>query len=393
MFGHRICLVLFILFFSCKISWSMEASFSWLSNSESDIDSYRLYYGEDSREYSNFIAVEPNVISGRINGSVAGLDEGQTYYFAVTAYTTGGYESNYSEEIVVHVSVDDDPDVQPEPPIDDTEDFLFDAGEIPLEAGEITVDHNWSRVQFESSFTQPVVIAKMISQNDTEPCVVRVRNVSGSGFDVRVQEWDYLDGIHYDEVVSYFVMEKGTYELSDGTRIEADMFTTSGTSSFAQHIFKQSYSEAPVVMTSIATYNDEQAVTCRKRNIDSTGFDYLLQEQEANRDGHGQEIVSYIAWELSDGTVNGLTYSVGIRKYVRNSFVWIDFQDINRDAFQDTPYVVTDMLTANGVDPAEIRCRNNSSTGIEVLVEEEASRDGEVGHVPEVVGYIAVFGE
>lgn len=375
MFGHRICLVLFILFFSCKVSWSMEASFSWLPNSESDIDSYRLYYGEDSREYSNFIAVEPNVISGRINGSVAGLDEGQTYYFAVTAYTTGGYESNYSEEVVVQGSLDGG-----------SEDF-------PLEAGEITVDHNWSRVQFESSFTQPVVIAKMISQNDTAPCVVRVRNVSGSGFDVRVQEWDYLDGIHGDEVVSYFVIEKGTYEFSDGTRIEADMFTTSGTLSFAQHTFKQSYSEAPVVMTSIATYNDEQAVTCRKRNIDSTGFDYLLQEQEANRDGHGQETVSYIAWELSDGTVNGLTYSVGIRKYVRNTFVWTDFQDVNRDVFQDTPYVVTDMLTANGVDPAEIRCRNNSSTGIEVLVEEEASRDGEVGHVPESVGYIAVFGE
>ncbi|MEA3469253.1 MAG: fibronectin type III domain-containing protein [Thermodesulfobacteriota bacterium] len=382
MFGHRICLVLFILFFSCKVSWSMEASFSWLPNSESDIDSYRLYYGEDSREYSNFIAVEPNVISGRINGSVAGLDEGQTYYFAVTAYTTGGYESNYSEEIVVQGSLDGG-----------SEDFPSNAGEIPLEAGEITVDHNWSRVQFESSFTQPVVIAKMISQNDTAPCVVRVRNVNGSGFDVRVQEWDYLDGIHGDEVVSYFVIEKGTYELSDGTRIEADMFTTSGTLSFAQHTFKQSYSEAPVVMTSIATYTDEQAVTCRKRNIDSTGFDYLLQEQEANRDGHGQETVSYIAWELSDGTVNGLTYSVGIRKYVRNTFVWTDFQDVNRDAFQDTPYVVTDMLTANGVDPAEIRCRNNSSTGIEVLVEEEASRDGEVGHVPESVGYIAVFGE
>ncbi len=386
MFVYRICLVLFILLFSCQSSWSLEADFSWLPNSETNIDSYRLYYGEDTRDYSHFITVEPNVVKNRINGSIPGLDESQTYYFAVTAYTTGGYESNYSDEIVLHGSVEEDPEVQPVPPIYDVENF-------PLEVGEITVDHNWYRVQFESSFTQPVVIAKMISQNDTEPCVVRVKNINGSGFDVRIQEWDYLDGIHGDEIVSYFVIEKGTYELSDGTRIEADIFTSSGTTSFVQHSFQQSYSEAPVVMTSIASYNDEQAVACRKKTISSAGFYYLLQEQEVYKDGHDQETVSYIAWEPSDGTVNGFTYSVGIRTKVNKKFVWTNFRDLDRDVFQDTPYIVADMLTTNGMDTTEIRCRNGSSTGVEMVLEEEKSRDSETWHPYENVGYIAVFGD
>ena len=36
---------------------------------------------------------------------------------------------------------------------------------------------------------------------------VRVRNVGLDQFEMRVEEWDYLDGTHSDETVSYIVIE------------------------------------------------------------------------------------------------------------------------------------------------------------------------------------------
>ena len=385
MFFHRICLALIVMLLSSNFSWSAEANFSWLPNSEPNIDSYRLYYGEATRNYSHFVDVNPNRINGRINGSVDGLEDQQTYYFAVTAFTTTGLESNYSREIVINGSAGGGGGEQPDPPANSV-------GIPPLEAGEIVANSNWKWVKFDSNFKQPVVIANIITRNGADPCVVRIRNVSSSGYSVKVQEWDYLNGTHGNEVVSYLVMEKGIYKLQDGTRIEADRFNTSETKSFARHNFKQSYGTAPVVVTSIVTNNGGQAVTGRNRNINRTGFEYLMQEQESSSDGHGRETVSYIAWQASDGTSNGLTYSVGIRGGVRNNYVRAGYRAVKRDAFKDSPFVVADMLTANGLDVAATRCRSNSRTGIEMVVEEERSHDREIGHSGENIGYIAVMG-
>jgi hypothetical protein len=386
MFFHRICLALIVMLLSSNLSWSAEANFSWRPNNEPNIDSYRLYYGKTTRDYSHFVDVDPNVIDGRVHGSVGGLDEKQRYHFAVTAFSTNGFESNYSREIVINGFDEGTGDDQPVPsPTNST-------GHPPLEAGEIVATSNWKRVRFDSNFKQPVVIAKIITRNGPEPSVARVRNVNSRGFDIRVQEWDYLNGRHGNEVVSYLVMETGTYKLPDGTRIEAGRFNTSETKSFARHNFKQSYGSAPVVVTSIVSNHGGQAVTGRNRNINRTGFEYLMQEQESSSDGHSRETVSYIAWQASDGTSNGLTYSVGIRSGVRAKYVRTGYRAVKRAAFKDSPFVVTDMLTANGLDVAATRCRSNSRTGIEVVVEEEKSHDREIGHIGEKVGYIAVMG-
>ncbi len=58
-----------------------------------DLAGYRIYYGTVSRGYSQSVDVS-NVTSYIIGG----FAEGQTYYFAVTAYDTYGNESAYSLE-------------------------------------------------------------------------------------------------------------------------------------------------------------------------------------------------------------------------------------------------------------------------------------------------------
>lgn len=76
------------------VGFAGVATVSWDPNSESDLAGYKIYYGLESRIYSNQIYVG-NVISYRITG----LEEGQKYFFAATALDFSGNESQFSIEV------------------------------------------------------------------------------------------------------------------------------------------------------------------------------------------------------------------------------------------------------------------------------------------------------
>jgi hypothetical protein len=86
------------LFLKCAIAATAVATtqsvtVSWDASSEPDVVGYRLFYGIESRVYTNQIDVPgPMAIA-------SGLSEGQTYYFAAVAYNIYGLESELSNEI------------------------------------------------------------------------------------------------------------------------------------------------------------------------------------------------------------------------------------------------------------------------------------------------------
>jgi len=71
-----------------------EITLAWDRNSEPDIAGYRVYYGRESRSYTNVVDV-----GNYTSCVIADLEDGVTYYFVATAYNTSGYESGYSNEI------------------------------------------------------------------------------------------------------------------------------------------------------------------------------------------------------------------------------------------------------------------------------------------------------
>ena len=74
-----------------------------------------------------------------------------------------------------------------------------------METGEVMVSSDWVRVTLTTPFANPVVIAGPPSFSNSEPCVIRLRNVNSTGFDIRLTEWNYQDGVHPQESVSYLV--------------------------------------------------------------------------------------------------------------------------------------------------------------------------------------------
>lgn len=71
-----------------------SVTLAWDANIEPDLAGYKMHHGLESRKYTTRIDVG-NVTTSVVNK----LEEGVTYYFAVTAYNTSGLESDYSNEV------------------------------------------------------------------------------------------------------------------------------------------------------------------------------------------------------------------------------------------------------------------------------------------------------
>jgi len=83
-----------LLFTSVMSAYSAQATLSWDAVNESSVAGYKLHYGKTPGVYTN------SVNSGKTTSyTVSDLVEGETYYFASTAYDSAGNQSGYSNEV------------------------------------------------------------------------------------------------------------------------------------------------------------------------------------------------------------------------------------------------------------------------------------------------------
>jgi len=368
--------LIFISLLSTQNVYSLDATLVWDPNSEENLDGYRIFYREDGQNYNY---EQPAWQGSETTCTIYNLDDNTTYYFVARAFDTEGAESGNSNEVPFSAALSGTYESY------DSNEASYVALLGTVEIGEVSVNHNWKRVAFNDTFIDPVVVANPLSCNENEPAVVRIGNVDATGFEIRVQEWDYLDGVHTTENVSYIVMERGSYILEDGTKVEAGKFDTDATGSFGWVDFSQTFNQVPVVTSTVSSFNEEDAVCSRLKNINTTGFDFCMQEQELNSRIHTIETISYIAWEPSSGTVGNLKFEVD----KTDNVITHNLQTIvYNEPLIDPPVFLADMQTTYGWDTANLRWQNKDLYGIDIKITEEQSRDSEIYHTTEVVGYM-----
>ena len=254
---------------------------------------------------------------------------------------------------------------------------------LNIELGEIAVSSNWVRVPFNLTYQNPIVIAGPPGFNNAEPCVVRLRNVNQTGFDIKLAEWNYQDGVHPEETITYLVMEKGRITLPDGTSVEAGTFQGSTSSTTIK--YSKAFAKTPVLMTTVASIKETDTISGRIKNVGASSFAYYFREQEKNRNAHTKETVNYIAWQPGKGTIGSVQYEVAMTaKAVTNAWYAKPFAKV----FAQPPLLLADMQTTNNTDTSALRVQNTTAAGFQVKVEEEQSMDKEVSHPAEVVGYL-----
>jgi hypothetical protein len=90
-----------ILFFALlhnPVQAVQSVTLAWGSSLDTGVAGYNMYYGAASLTYTSMVD-----LGSTTNGTISGLVEGATYYFAVKAYDPLGLESDYSNEAVYTV--------------------------------------------------------------------------------------------------------------------------------------------------------------------------------------------------------------------------------------------------------------------------------------------------
>jgi len=91
-----ICLtaLLIVPLASPKIIYAAQVTLEWDAVIHPLLEGYRVYYGTSSGDYDVTLDV-----GNWTSCTIADLEDDETYYFAVTAYSTEGEESDYSNEV------------------------------------------------------------------------------------------------------------------------------------------------------------------------------------------------------------------------------------------------------------------------------------------------------
>lgn len=304
------------------------------------------------------------------------------------------------------------------------------AGALPTELAigevgtELTNQPNrdrWHSVEFDNILVEtlgrvgdllgvdldPVVVMKPVSYRHSQPCHVRLRNVTSSGFEYQIEEWDYLDGAHGQELMYWVAMIPGLYEipLVSGTTTGIEVGTVPVDTDPQNVTFDFQFDGLPGVVAQTQTKNSlPDALVTRVDVASNENFNVRLQEQEANNNYSRTEEVGYIAFEVPtigildtlglDGTLVSEFEARRPSKTIADSPPGkrIPFQVNGQQGFSRNPRVVADIQTRRGPQPCQLRRTDLTRQHVDFFVEEEQSADTETNHAPEDIAFFAFDG-
>ena len=276
----------------------------------------------------------------------------------------------------------------PAPPVDAPEPVGGLFGEaIKLTAGA-TGPNDWRAVSFTRELEDPVVVAGPVTSNAGEPAMVRIRNVSNTGFEFIVEEFEYQDGVHADETLSFLAMPRGRFNLPGGLTVESGTVTNT-ISGRRTASFSQPFDSPPLVLTETTSNNNPDAWAERINTVTPAGFQHSGRPQESNNSvAHGAEHTSYIAI----GNAGGISAVGGIdaRAGVTPDAVQHPAYTIATNVGATDPVVLANMQSNDGGDTAWTRLLGVSADNITVNIQEEQSANAEVNHTTETVGWLVL---
>jgi hypothetical protein len=94
-----------VLLCSVGIIHAAQVTLEWNAVTHPDVAGYMVYYGNYSGDYDESVDVGNWAIV-----TIAELEEDEIYYFAVTAYSVYGEESEFSNEVCINCSTADTAD-------------------------------------------------------------------------------------------------------------------------------------------------------------------------------------------------------------------------------------------------------------------------------------------
>ncbi|MCP4571494.1 MAG: hypothetical protein GY838_04015, partial [bacterium] len=311
--------------------------------------------------------------------TVTGLTPNASCTFRLVAFDAAGNESAGAS--ITGRTLDESPG-----------DAVGEFGVIPA------LDHVAVTVLLKRRYQNPVVFAQPLSYNGGDAAIVRLLDVRDDRFLLRVQEAPDRDDSHWAETVSYLVLEAGNWSLPEGGLLKAGVLETATTvgpdvgQTFDDFDFPGSgFGVTPVVISQVQTNNDPRWVKTRMRDVGLTSVRIALEEEQGATAPHGAaETVGWLAMSPGSGTMGGVAYEA------ENTEAAVDenwHAGVSFSRFSGAPCFIAAVSSYFGTDNCELRYRNLTANGVELMVEEDTAFDAETDHNPEVVSLVALEGD
>lgn len=257
-------------------------------------------------------------------------------------------------------------------------------------------------ISFQQIYTNPVVIAYVMTYAGGEPIDVRVRNITSIGCDIFMQEYDN-DG-HAAEWISYAVIESGSYTLANGVKMEAGSVAIPsnaahtapagpGTFDTVTIPFEHTFVGTPSFFVTLNTYNNNDFMSVSSLGVTTTEAQ-VFQERQRAPQVPANEVAGWLAIETSIGTFpSGVLYetahfqdgsSDGVGETPRHQVTYTHDQN-------EPPIVFSQINTLNGSDGSWARGYFWGTDYFETYAE-EVDDGGDRGHNDEVFSHL-IFDE
>mgnify|MGYP000161339295 CR=1 FL=1 len=260
-------------------------------------------------------------------------------------------------------------------------------GRVTLEGTDSSGDGIPTRVDFQNSLIDPVVIPTIATRNDLRSIVCRMYNLDSSGFNLTLEATSQAGQTanHSPEEVCYFAvdiaqlpdsMQAGKLNISDGN--------------WNSVTFDSAFTEAPVVLAFVQTMNNI-LVNIRMKNVNSTGFEVVLDEL-SRADGVGdtipnEEIVGWLA--IPEGVYE---FEPRSEFRIEDSVTHERTSITTSESFTDSHVFVATISTFEGPEGLHPRgYKTSTSNQIWIYVEENQLVDEEQKHRSEVVSWAAFY--
>ena len=330
---------------------------------------------------------------GRLSSVLDGLDTPTLLgLFSSKPYLHDGSAATVSEAILQHntelpLSLDDADrisrfllEISPDDVEEQEEDKLM------LQVGRVTFKQEgesyWHAVVFDEEFDEiPLVTVGPSTFNGGDGVSTRVRRITRTGFDLMIDEWDYKDGVHAAETVDYLAILPGIHDIG-GLKVIAESRLINHNA--VNHSFSESFDSIPVVFTQVSSFNGASATIVRAKNITTSQIQLKLDEEEKNDRRHLLETVSIIAFEQGSADFRNLSFSFLTRNVDHTR------KAINLPSNAGTTLIFADMQTTTGGDPCTLRIDDKTSSGFDIFVHEEKSKNSEMGHSKESIGIMFI---
>ncbi|MEE8046336.1 MAG: hypothetical protein V3T49_05810 [Dehalococcoidia bacterium] len=276
---------------------------------------------------------------------------------------------------------------------------------IPIDHGVATSISNssWTVVTLDYSFSSPVVIATPSYASTDPPLVARIRNSSGSSFELRVGRADgsatSISGID----VHWIAIEAGVYDSATyGVKMEAATYSSTVTDSDSSWVGQsQSYSNSytsPVVIGQVMTYADSDwtvfwamgsSVTAPPDSSNLITGKHVGEDSDTTR---LNETIGYIVMESGSGSFGEISFEVGVGADVVQGWDDSPPYTYSHSLSGATTVVLSSaaMDDPNGGWPILHKPSPISSNDFDLVFQEDAQADSELAHTTEQVAYLVL---